>query len=230
MVKTCIIPARGGSKRLPKKNIIDFMGKPIIAYTIEAAFKANIFEEIIVSTDDEQIAEVAKNFGSKIDFRPKELGSDYATVSEVCLEYLKRDKSNLNSNDIFCCLYPTAPLRAADDIKQTVQLLDNEKYNFSLAVTEYHYPPNQALKIKNDNELEPMWPNLVFNRRDEIKPLCVDNGSTYAFRIGKFIEFESFYIKPFKGYVMPRERSVDIDEKKDLELALFYSKQKKTYN
>ena len=219
----CIIPARGGSKRLPRKNIIDFNGKPIIAYSIEAALETNLFEKVIVSTEDEEITNIAAMFGAEIDNRKKELASDRAKVVEVCLDFLNREKKTGNLYNILCCLYPTAPLRNSDDIKRTIELVMNGKCNYAIAVTEFHYPVHQALKFDNASNMEPMWPELIFKNSNELPPLCVDNGSTYAMNIGEFMKSGSFYSQPLKGYFMPRERSVDIDTKSDLELANYYA-------
>ncbi len=220
--RICIIPARGGSKRLPRKNIIDFDHKPIISYTILSAIESDLFKNVIVSTDDEEIADISSNYGADIDIRNKKLATDEARVVNVCLDFLNTQKSIGNHYDVLCCLYPTAPLRNVEDIINSINLLENENCNSVMAVTEFHYPCHQALKMDKDNYLNPMWPDLVSKRSSELPKLYVDNGSTYSVKVEQFIKEETFILNPFKGYIMPRNRSVDIDNNSDLDLAKYY--------
>lgn len=210
-----IIPARGGSKRLPRKNIADFHGKPLIQWTIEAAQKSGCFSEIIVSTDDEEIAAVAAKCWAKVERRPERLATDDARVVDVCLEVLGR-----RITEVFACLYATSPLRTAEDISGTVALIRAFRCDFAMAVTPFESSPHQALK-DNDGYLEPMWPELIEKRHSEIPKLFVDNGSTYAATVEAFRQHKTFYGPNLKGYVMPRERSVDIDTQLDLDIARF---------
>lgn len=192
------------------------MGKPIIAYAIEAAFKTELFDRVIVSTEDSEIAEISANYGAEIDKRIPSLATDTATVLDVCVDFLMRGKSRGYEYDLLCALYATAPLRNVNDIRGVVNLVQPPECNFALAVTRYGQPPHQALKMLPDNALEPMWPELVNSQSDSIQRLCVDNGSTYAVSVPAFLEQRSFYGKALKGYEMPEERSVDCDTKKDL--------------
>jgi pseudaminic acid cytidylyltransferase len=210
-----IIPARGGSKRLPRKNILDYLGKPLIAWTIEAAVQSNCFSEIVVSTDDEEIASVAAKYWVKVEKRPAELANDEARVVDVCLDVLVR-----RSTAQFACLYATSPLRTASDISGAVGLLKPFRCDFSMAVTPFEASPHQALK-ENEGYLEPMWPELIEKRHSEIPKLFVDNGSTYAATVEAFKQHKTFYGPNLRGYVMPRERSVDIDTQMDLDYARF---------
>jgi N-acylneuraminate cytidylyltransferase len=123
----CIIPARGGSKRIPRKNIKDFLGKPIIAYSIEAAIKSELFDEVMVSTDDKEIAEVAKKYGAKVPFiRSKENADDFATTVDVLLEVISEYKQHKKEFDFCCCIYPTAPLIKIEKLKSGFEKLNNE--------------------------------------------------------------------------------------------------------
>jgi CMP-N-acetylneuraminic acid synthetase len=223
MRRIALIPARGGSKRLPRKNLIDFLGKPIIAWTIEAARESGIFEKVVVSTEDEEIATVAKKHGVAIDERKNELASDSARISDVCLDYLSRNEGV----DILCCLYATAPLRTASDIKSVVELIKPGICDFSIAATYFDLPPHQALKVQQDNFVTPQWPELVNMRSADIGLLAVDNGSTYAVNVAAFQKTRSFYGSNMRAHLMPRERSQDIDEAIDLELARFYAQKTK---
>lgn len=215
----CIIPARGGSKRLPKKNIVQFHGKPIIAYSIEAAIQANLFDRIIVSTDDMGIAQHAEHFGAEIHLRPPELATDTARVVDVCAHSLEEESKAGRIYDILCCLYATAPLRTSKDIRNTLRLLEDNNCDSAMAVTNYHFPPHQALKIDKFQNLIPVWPDMINMKSQEAPDFLVDNGSTYAIEVAVFKEKKSFLGDHLKGYIMPRIRSADIDTQEDLDLA-----------
>lgn len=218
MRRIAIIPARGGSKRLPRKNILEFMGKPIIAWTIESALETGLFDHVYVSTEDQEIADIAVHYGAKLDERPEELAADTAGVRDVCIEFLSRHPCEL-----LCVLYATAPLRTADDIKSVVNLLEPGTCDFALAAAHYGQPPHQALKRTGEHTVKPMWPDIVSARASDIGELVVDNGSTYAFHVPAFLENKSFYAPDMRVYMMPRERSQDIDEALDFELAGFFA-------
>ena len=219
----CIIPARGGSKRLPHKNVIDFLGKPIIAYTIEAALQSAFFERIVVSTEDVEIAEVALRFGAQVSKRPVSLATDASTVVEVCSDLLEREKMEGRIYDILCCLYATAPLRKAEDIVATLKLIEPGVCNFAMAVTKYVQYAHQALRLTEAGFLEAMWPEYIKSRSEKIGRLLVGNGSTYAVTIEAFKRCKSFYGPRLRGHIMPRSRSVDIDDQEDLEMALYFA-------
>jgi pseudaminic acid cytidylyltransferase len=221
MKQIAVIPARGGSKRLPRKNILDFHRKPVIAYTIEAAIESKLFARVVVSTEDPEIAEVSKKYGAELLVRPMELATDTATVADVCLHALDFEVSQGRSYSILCCLYATAPLRNAEDIRNTVDLVLSRKCDFAMAVTEYHYPPHQAMIMNDSGLLEHMWPSLVGKRSQDVPEMLIDNGSTYVAWVPKFLELKSFRGPKLKGYYMPRNRSVDIDVAEDLELAKY---------
>lgn len=223
MKRIAIIPARGGSKRLPRKNIAPFGGKPIIAHTIEAAFQTELFATIVVSTEDAEIADAASRYGARVLLRPKELASDVAQVKDVCLQVLADEEAAGRTYDMFACLYATSPLRNAADIAATVALFEPGKCEFSMAVAEFPYPPFQALKVQADGSLEPMWPELVNKRSQEIGKLVVDNGSTYCVGVEAFRRHKSFYGPGLRGYAMPFARSIDIDVEADLQLARLFA-------
>ena len=221
--KIAVIPARGGSKRLRRKNIIDFFGKPIIAYTIEAALEAAIFDRIVVSTEDEEIAEVSLRFGAQVSKRSTSLATDASTVVEVCLDLLEREQIEDRTYDVLCCLYATAPMRNAEDILATIELINPGICDFAMAVTAYNHYPYQALKHTEKDFLEPMWPEYVDRRNEKIGPLLAGNGSTYAVAVDVFQRFKSFYGARMRGHIMPRTRSVDIDYREDMEMALYFA-------
>lgn len=222
-----VIPARGGSKRLPRKNIIDFHGKPVIAYTIEAAIDSRLFDKIVVSTEDQEIGEISKKYGAELLLRPVELATDTATVVDVCLHALDFEAQREKFYDILCCLYATAPLRDAEDIRNTAGLVMSRKCDFAMAVSKYHYPPHQAMIMNDFGLMEPMWSDLVGKRSQDVPEMFIDNGSTYAAWIPEFIKLKTFRGPKLKGYLMPRDRSVDIDVGEDLELAKYFAKRNK---
>ena len=216
-----IIPARGGSKRLPRKNIVDFCGKPIIAYTIEAALECGRFRRVVVSTEDNEIADIARRFGADVDDRPAHLAGDGVGAVEVCLDLLNREEAAGHADRVFCCLYPTAPMRGAADIAAVVDLVEPGRFDFAMAVTAFDLPPHQALKMEPGGQANPLFPDLVKKRDEEIGRVVVDNGSTYAATIAAFREHRTFYGPALRCHEMPRARSVDINVAEDLEFASF---------
>jgi pseudaminic acid cytidylyltransferase len=221
--RLAIIPARGGSKRLPRKNILPFLGRPIISHTVDAAKASRCFSRILVSTEDAEIADVGRAAGAEVHQRNPALATDAATLTEVCLDILASEDREGRSYATFACLYATAPLRIADDIAAVIALAEQPETDFAIAVTSYTLPPHQALRIAPDGALQPMWPDLVNLRADAVGRLVVDNGSTCAAKTAAFRKHRTFYGPSLAGHVMPRERSVDIDEQADYDLALWYS-------
>src|SRR5436190_22860631 len=221
--RLAIIPARGGSKRLPRKNVLPFRGRPMLAHTVEAALMSRCFERVLVSSEDEEIAAVAQGAGAEIFRRSAELASDTARVTDVCLDVLAQEEHAGRLYEIFACLHATAPLRRAEDIAAVLALLDSNSTDFAMAVVTYALAPHQALHVEKDGTLIPMWPDLIDLRASEIGQLVVDNGSTYAARVAAFRQQKTFYGSGLRGHVMPRERSVDIDERHDYDLARWYA-------
>ena len=217
-----LIPARGGSKRLPRKNILPFLGKPTIAYSIEAALNSGLFEKVVVSTDDPEIAAIAEKYGAQVDHRNPELGGDKVMIKEVVLDYLTKDESDY---DLLCVLYATAPMRTAEDIKATYALIEPGQCHHAIAVKEYSDPPHQALKVISDSgDLSPMWPDIVAKRSDDLPVLLVDNGSTYFVMVEDFKKEPTFYNEKMRGYKMPAWKSVDMDTQEDFELAEYFAR------
>lgn len=214
-----VIPARGGSRRLPRKNIADFGGRPIISWTVSAALETGSFDRVVVSTDDVDIARVAASAGAEVSRRPPALASDTARVVDACLDLLESESDQARKYETLCCLYPTAPLRHAGDIQAVLDLIEPGVCEFAMATTRYTHPPHQALVSQEDGHLRPLWPELVDRRAAELGELYVDNGSTYAARVDAFRRHRTFHGPGLRGWCMPFERSIDIDEQSDLALA-----------
>lgn len=218
-----VIPARGGSKRLPRKNVIDFHGRPILAHTLEAADRAGVFDRVLVSTEDAGIAAVVEALGGEVDPRPAALGGDSATVAEVCRELLDRREAAGECYATLTVLYATAPLRTAADVRATWSLLRPGVCDHAMAVTAFVQPVHQALRLGPDGVLEPLFPDWVTRRKDRIGDFYAGNGSTYCVTVAAFRRTGAFYGPGLRGHVMPPERSVDIDTETDLRLALVHA-------
>lgn len=225
MKRVALIPARGGSKRLPRKNIIKFQDKPMIMHTVEAALSSKIFDVVVVSTDDTEIIRLCSNIqGVKVLKRPSNLAGDKAMVKDVCLDFLHQEIASGREWDILSVLYATSPLRNKNDIKNVVSLVNPGECDFALAVTSYFQPFHQALIDDKDSYSKAFLPDLVSLRADELPDFYVDNGSTYAVSIKAFLRNPSFYGDNMQTFKMPRNRSIDVDTKEDFELLKFYSR------
>ena len=151
MSRIAIIPARGGSKRIPRKNIRDFLGKPIIAYSIEAALESGLFDVVMVSTDDEEIADVAKKYGAEIPFmRSRKLSDDYATTDEVVLEVLSEYENKGRSFDTIACIYATAPFVTPQNLIKAMKLMEKFRPAQVMPMAKYSYPPQRSYRLDNN--------------------------------------------------------------------------------
>jgi pseudaminic acid cytidylyltransferase len=223
-----VIPARGGSRRLERKNVLPFMGKPMVAHTILAARDSGLFDRVLVSSDDSGILGIAEQFGAETLIRPHSLSDDSARVVDVCLHALSCESEAGRDYEVMVCLYATAPLRGADDIRAVASMLEPGVCDFAMAVTPCMQPAHQALKVVDGGFLRPMWPQLVNLKSQEVPPLMVDNGSTYAVTVTAFLKAGSFYGPNLRGYRMPFRRSVDIDTREDLDLASYFASRMNT--
>ncbi len=214
----CIIPARGSSKRLPRKNILELDGKPIIQYTIEAARRSGLFKYVVVSTEDSEIAEIAKQCGADVPFvRPSRIAVDQSCVADVCVHAIKYfSEVKEEKFPIFCCLYPTSPLRSAEDILGVYQMFMDRNADGAMAVTSYDHSPFQAMV--NDNQyLKMMWPEIGLKQSQEQPTAVVDNGSTYWMRTEIFLREQEWYPEKLVGYPMSWWKSIDVNYQEDFE-------------
>jgi len=218
--KIAIIPARGGSKRIPKKNIKEFVGKPIIAYSIEAAITSELFDKVIVSTDAKEIAECAIKYGAEVPFlRPKELSDDYTGTIEVikhCLSWLKK---NGYSAKYACCIYATAPLLKPTYLREGLKLLENSEGSYSFSVVPFDAPIQRALRINPDNEIEMIWPENENRRSQDLEETYYDAGQFYWGSSSAFLEGKPIFTTASSPVVVPRHLAQDIDTMEDWLLA-----------
>lgn len=212
-----IITARGGSKRIPKKNRKEFCGKPIIAYSIEAALQAEIFEEIMVSTDDREIAEIALNYGAKVPFyRSEGTSGDFATTADVLLEVLDRYKKAGKCFDNFCCIYPTAPFITPEKLKSGMALLTEAEG--VLPVVKFSFPPQRCVVIR-DGKAEMKWKENLNVRSQDLEPFYHDCGQFYCCRTEAFLREKKLPLGNTAPFIMDEREVQDIDNIEDWEIA-----------
>lgn len=188
MKKIAIITARGGSKRIPKKNIKDFLGKPIIAYSIEAALNSKIFDEVMVSTDSEEIKEIAIKYGASVPFlRSEKTSNDFATTTDVLNEVIDEYKKIGQVFEIGCCIYPTAPFVTSEKLEKALDLLTNSQFDSVMTVTPFSFPPLRGMTLK-DGKVDYKWKEYSQKRSQDLETIYHDCGQFYMFNFEKFKE------------------------------------------
>lgn len=217
MPNIAIITARGGSKRIPKKNIKNFCGRPIIAYSIEAALNSNIFDEVMVSTDSEEIADIARSYGAQIPFfRSKGTSNDFASTSDVIEEVLEEYKKLDRTFKYFACIYPTAPFVTEKHLVKAFAML--KEADAVLSVVKYSFPPQRAFVLR-DNNVVFQYPEFEKTRSQDLEPIYHDCGQFYMCSSKKFQEHHSLLLPVTMPYIMPEEEVQDIDTMSDWEIA-----------
>tara|TARA_R110002049_G_scaffold291474_3_gene475427 strand:+ start:4369 stop:5073 length:705 start_codon:yes stop_codon:yes gene_type:complete len=219
MPNLAIIPARGGSKRIPRKNIKPFLGKPIIAYSIEAALKSNLFDEVMVSTDDEEIAEIAIQFGSKVPFfRSEDNANDFAVLADVIVEVLKNYSTlGLYFNNV-CCILPTAPFVSSKNLMVAHSKLIKNGLDSVFPIIEYSFPIQRSLKIENDN-VSMVWPEHLNTRSQDLEPRYHDAGQFYWINTNSFLKEQKILNGNSSAIIISSLEAQDIDTKTDWKLA-----------
>lgn len=221
MEKKClaIITARGGSKRIPRKNVKDFCGKPILAYSIEAALESGIFEEVMVSTEDKEIAEIAEKYGAKVPFfRSEETSGDYSTTADVLLEVVNEYKKRGREFDYICCIYPTAPFVTAQKLQQGIELLKEPAIDSVMPVTSFSFPPMRGMYV-DDGNASYVFPEYALKRSQDIKSMYHDCGQFYFLRTDRFLEEKKLVTEHTKAMIMPELEVQDIDNESDWKIA-----------
>ena len=214
-----IIPARGGSKRIPRKNIREFCGKPIISYSIDAAKKSGLFEHVVVSTDDPEIAEVAKACGAEVPFtRPTELSDDYAATVPVVAHAIRTTRELGWVFDSVCCIYPCAPLVQVEDVCGALLSLNNSIADYCFPVTEYPSSIHRALRLLNGGKTQPIFPDFQLQRTQDGEPAYFDVGQFYWGSVEAWLSKPNIHNSGV-GYVIPNWRVVDIDNVADWQRA-----------
>ncbi|TKB05598.1 pseudaminic acid cytidylyltransferase [Desulforhopalus sp. IMCC35007] len=215
-MKLAVIPARGGSKRIPRKNIREFCGKPIIAYSIEAALQSKCFDSVIVSTDDAEIAAVARECGAETPFvRPEELSNDCAGTIPVIKHAIEWFIENGVQPELVCCVYATAPFVTPQDLKRGLELLVSTQCEYAFTVTSYPFPIQRAVKITQSGRLEMFQPEHFNTRSQDLEEAFHDAGQFYWGRSKAFLGELPIFTEDAAPVVLPRHRVQDIDTLED---------------
>jgi len=203
---------------LPGKNIVELCGRPLISYSIEAGLQSGIFEKVYVSTDNDEIARIARAYGADVPYkRPENLSNDAAGVIDVCLDLVRLLEEKGETFDSLCCLYPTAALRNADDILGSHEVFKDE-YDSVIAVTRYFFPSHQALVANEKGRMSLYLPEIGKLKSQEVPDFWVDNGSIYWITIDALKKEQSFYTRNMGSFKMPKNRSIDVDTAEDLDM------------
>lgn len=214
-----VIPARGGSKRIPRKNIKIFCGKPVIAYSIEAARGSGLFDEVMVSTDDEEIAELAGRLGASVPFLRSAVASgDYATTTDVLLEVLENYRERGQSFSTLCYIYPTAPFVTAEKLRRAYRLLEESGADGLLPVVEFSYPPLRGLSIQG-GQVRMKWPENAFARSQDLEPVYHDSGQFCLLRTEALLREKNILCRDMIPMILSDLEVQDIDNETDWELA-----------
>lgn len=216
MSSIAIITARGGSKRIPGKNIKDFCGKPIIAYSIEAALKSELFDVVMVSTDSEEIADIAKSYGAEVPFmRSQKNSDDYATTADVLHEVISKYEELGQHFDIMCCIYPTAPFVTSTKLKTAYEFMKKKKGDALIPVVKYSFPPQRCFMIRSER-IQLLHPENMNIRSQDLEPYYHDAGQFYFWKTNKF---STVFVKNTVPYILDDMEVQDIDNIEDWKIA-----------
>lgn len=220
MSTICIIPARGGSKRIPRKNVKLFAGLPMIAHSIAAARDSGVFDDIIISTDDDEIAAIGEQFGARVPFRrPPELANDHATTDAVLLHALGWLQGHGSLPDYFCCLYATAPFAQPTFLRRGLETLKETGAISAFSVTTFPFPIFRALKINESGRVEMFWPENRLKRSQDFPEAYHDAGQYYWADSRKYLECGHIYSDDAVPVILPRHLVQDIDTPEDWQRA-----------
>ena len=213
-----VITARGGSKRIPKKNIRPFCGVPIIAYSIRAALESGLFDIVMVSTDDEEIADIAGKYGAEIPFfRSAANSDDHATTEDAVTEVLEKYREQGRTFDVACCIYPTAPFITGKKLQEAYRILTAENCDTVFPVVRFSFPPQRGLYL-TDGSLKPVEPDAYMMRSQDLMPVYHDSGQFYFYRVETFLRTGST-IENARGIPVDDLEVQDIDTLTDWEMA-----------
>ncbi|PKB42619.1 N-acylneuraminate cytidylyltransferase [Cellulophaga sp. RHA19] len=219
MANLAIIPARGGSKRIPRKNIKVFLGKPIIAYSIEAAIQSNLFDEVMVSTDDEEIAQIAKEYGATVPFlRSKNNANDFAVLADVVQEVVSKYKENNKNFDNICCILPTAPFVTSKKINEAYTTFIDNNFDSVFPVLEFSFPIQRSLKIEAD-KVAMVWSEHLNTRSQDLESRYHDSGQFYWLKSTSFNNNKKLFTDNSGAIIISELEAQDIDTETDWKLA-----------
>ncbi len=218
--KIAIITARGGSKRIPKKNIKEFCGIPIIAYSIKTAIDSGIFDEVMVSTDSEEIAEISKKYGAIVPFmRSQDTSGDFATTEDVILEVIDKYKKMGKEFEQVCCIYPTAPFVTVDILREASKIMDEKNPAVVIPVVQFSYPPQRCFIIDNSGYAKFKYPEYVNTRSQDLEKQYHDVGQFYIYNVQKLVESNGEIVDDFMPIIISEMQAQDIDNEEDWKLA-----------
>jgi pseudaminic acid cytidylyltransferase len=216
----CVIPARGGSKRIPRKNIRPFHGRPMIAWSISAALESGIFDHVIVSTDDKDIAEVARSEGAEVPFmRPVALSDDHTATVPVIAHAIEASEALWGLQKNICCLYATAPFVKASDLSDAYALLDNTGAKYAFPVTSFPFPIQRGVRLRKDGRMEMFQPEHALTRSQDLEEAYHDVGQFYWGRREAWMAGTTLIGSDAAPLIIPRLRAQDIDTPEDWDRA-----------
>lgn len=219
MKALAIITARGGSKRIPRKNIKPFLGKPIIEYSIDAAISSGIFEEVMVSTDDAEIVEISKKAGATVPFlRSEKTSNDYATTLDVLLEVVEEYEKRGQHYDYLCCMYPTAPFVTAEALKTAMNILIDEQADTVFPVVKFSFPPQRCMVVR-EGKLEAKWPEYTQTRSQDLEPYYHDCGQFYCINVNSLLAQKKIMMDKVLPFYQDEINVQDIDTLEDWQIA-----------
>ena len=215
-----MIPARGGSKRIPRKNIKLFHGKPMIAYSIEAAKQSGCFDKIIVSTDDQEIADVASAYGAEVPFlRPANISDDHATTMDVIQHTIEWCETKNMAVNLLCCIYATAPFLLASDLSRGLDAVSESNIDYAFSATTFAFPIQRAIALKQEGGVQMFQPEHLNTRSQDLEEAYHDAGQFYWGKVAAFKARKPFFSPFSKAILLPRKRVQDVDTFEDWELA-----------
>jgi pseudaminic acid cytidylyltransferase len=215
-----VIPARGGSKRIPRKNIKNFCGKPILTYSIDAAFKSKCFDRVVVSTDDSEIADIAIKLGAEVPYiRSAELSDDYAGTNAVMCDAMQWFEKNGELPDLACCIYATAPFISTTSLNDGLNIMMSLKYDYAFTISEFSSPIQRALRINNNGIVEMLDPELYETRSQDLEQAFHDAGQFYWGRTEAWLSKKKILSSNSCPIQLPRHQVQDIDTLEDWEYA-----------
>lgn len=219
-MRIAVIPARGGSKRIPRKNIKLFHDKPMIAYSIEAAKNSACFDKIIVSTDDQDIADIAIKYGAEVPFmRPAEIADDYATTMDVIQHAIQWCESQNMSIDLLCCIYATAPFISSTDLTNGLALIAADDIDYAFSATSFAFPIQRAITLNENGTVQMFQPEHLNTRSQDLQEAFHDAGQFYWGKLAAFKTGKPFFSSSSKAILIPRKRVQDVDTLEDWEFA-----------